>query len=235
MNISKRTLKDNAAVRWLVLVLVSALMFSTYYFQDFFSPLRELMETDLGINSEEFGRVIGLTTIANMFGMIIIGGIILDKWGIKLTTFVFGAVAALGGVLSALGAADVFSSDPGTRLFIMTAGRLVFGVGLEITCVLITRTIIKWFKGYELALALAINMGLGRLGSAIGTAISPEIAHMGGHVSSAVTLAATLIGIGFILIMIYKDFKYYSTYQPMHLCQFQDYRKYQDAPGWQNH
>lgn len=206
MEQTKKLLKDSAPMRWLVLFMVSALMFATYWFQDFYSGLKPLMESQLGMTSTDFSTMISFTTLANLFGMIMVGGVILDKWGIKLTTFVFGAVAALGGVLSALGAADVFSSDPGTRLFIMAAGRLVFGVGLEITCVLITRTIIKWFKGYELALALAVNMGLGRLGSAIGTAISPEIAHMSGHVSAAVTLAATLIGIGFILIMIYLFF-----------------------------
>ena len=95
MNSVKRSIKDSPAIRWLVLVLVSGLMFSTYYFQDFFSPLRDLMETDLGINSEEFGRVIGLTTIANMFGMIIIGGIILDKWGIRLAGLVFGVLIGI--------------------------------------------------------------------------------------------------------------------------------------------
>ena len=56
----------------------------------------------------------------------------------------------------------------------MIVGRIFFGIGLETTCVLITKTIVKWFKGYELALAMAINMGIGRLGSALGTALGPK-------------------------------------------------------------
>ena len=58
--------------------------------------------------------------------------------------------------------------------------------------VVATRTIVKWFKGYEMALAMAINIGFGRLGSALGIAVSPDIAN--GHVS-AVTFAATLIAL----------------------------------------
>jgi len=200
----KQTLRDSAPMRWFILVLISILMFATYWFQDFFSGLKPLMESQLGITPSQFGTLIGLTTIANILGMVIVGGMILDKWGIRLTAFVFGSVATIGGVLVALGANDVFSSDPGTRLKIMIAGRIIFGVGLETTCVLITRTIVKWFKGYELALAMAINMGIGRLGSALGTALSPDIANF--DAPRAVTFAASLIAFGFILYIIYLIF-----------------------------
>jgi MFS family permease len=199
-----KTLRDKAALRWLVLVLLSALMFATYWFQDFFSGLKGLMESELGFTSEEFGRLIGLTTIANMFGMIIVGGIILDKWGIRIAGIVFGALAAVGGALSAMAAAGVFGTDKSTMLTVMIIGRIMFGSGLEITCVVATRTIVKWFKGYEMALAMAINIGFGRLGSALGIAVSPDIAN--GHVSPAVTFAATLIALALILFIIYTFF-----------------------------
>jgi MFS family permease len=130
--------------------------------------------------------------------------IVLDKWGTRATTFIFGSVAVLGGILNALGANDVFSSDPATRLNIMIVGRIFFGIGLETTCVLITKTIVKWFKGYELALAMAINMGIGRLGSALGTALGPEIAN--NDAPTAVTFAASLIAFGVILYIIYLIF-----------------------------
>lgn len=199
-----KTLRDKAALRWLVLVLLSALMFATYWFQDFFSGLKGLMESELSFTSEEFGRLIGLTTIANMFGMIIVGGIILDKWGIRIAGIVFGALAALGGALTALAAAGVFGTEKSTMLTVMIIGRIMFGSGLEITCVVATRTIVKWFKGYEMALAMAINIGFGRLGSALGIAVSPDIAN--GHVSPAVTFAATLIALALILFIIYTFF-----------------------------
>jgi len=200
----QKLLNETPALRWLVLVLVSSLMFSTYYFQDFFSPLRDLMETDLGINSEEFGRIIGLTTIANVFGMIIIGGIILDKWGIRLAGLAFGGLAALGGLITALASTGFFGDDKSTVLTGLIVGRILFGSGLEVVCVVVTRTIVKWFKGYELALAMAINMGFGRLGSALAIAISLDIA--GVTVSPAVVFAAALIGMSLIFFVIYLFF-----------------------------
>lgn len=204
MDAKNKSLRESAALRWLILVLLSALMFSTYWFQDFFSGLKGLMESELGFTSEEFGRLIGLTTIANMFGMIIVGGIVLDKWGIRLAGIVFGGLAAIGGALTAMASAGVFGNDHNTMLTMMIAGRVMFGIGLEITCVVATRTIVKWFKGYEMALAMAVNVGFGRLGSALGIAVSPDIAN--GHVAPAVTFAATLIGIGLILFIIYTFF-----------------------------
>ncbi len=86
----------------------------------------------------------------------------------------------------------------------MIVGRIFFGTGLEVTCVLVTRTMVKWFKGYELAMAMALNVGFGRGGSAIGTMFSVDIG--GGQVPAAVTFAATLVGIGFILFLIYLMF-----------------------------
>jgi len=204
MDSTARTLRDSAALRWLMLVLLSALIFATYWFQDFFSGLKGLMETELGFTSEEFGRLIGLTTIANMFGMIIVGGVILDKWGIRLAGLVFGGLAAIGGVVTAMAGAGFFGHEHSTMLTMMIIGRIMFGSGLEITCVVATRTIVKWFKGYEMALAMAINIGFGRLGSALGIAVSPDIAN--GHVSPAVTFAATLIAVALILFLLYTFF-----------------------------
>ncbi len=204
MEVNIKTLRESTALRWFVLVLLSALMFSTYWFQDFFSGLKGLMESELGFTSEEFGRLIGLTTIANMFGMIIVGGIILDKWGIRLAGLVFGGLAAVGGAIAAMAAAGIFGQEHSTMLTMMIIGRIMFGSGLEITCVVATKAIVKWFKGYELALAMAISIGFGRLGSALGIAVSPDIAN--GHVSPAVTFAATLIGLALILFLIYTFF-----------------------------
>lgn len=200
----QKLINETPAFRWLVLVLVSSLMFSTYYFQDFFSPLRSLMETDLGINSEEFGRIIGLTTIANVFGMIIIGGIILDKWGIRLAGLAFGGLATLGGIITALASSGFFGEEKSTVLTGLIVGRILFGSGLEVVCVVVTRTIVKWFKGFELALAMAINMAFGRLGSALAIAISLDIA--GVQVSPAAVFAASLIGLSLIFFVVYLFF-----------------------------
>ncbi len=198
-----KTIKDSAAMRWFVLILVSGLMLATYWFQDFFGSLKGMMETEMGFTSEEFGRLIGLTTIANMFGMIIIGGIILDKWGVRTAGLLFGGLAVLGGAITAFAATGVFGADKSTQLTFMIIGRILFGSGLEVVCVVATTTMVKWFKGYQLALAMAINMGFGRLGSAMGIALSPDIS---GTVPPAVVFASTLLGVTFLMFVIYIFF-----------------------------
>jgi MFS family permease len=200
----KKTLKDSAAMRWLVLVLISMLTFSTYWFQDFYSGLKGLMESQMGFSSEEFGRMIGSATIANMLGMIIVGGMILDKWKIRIAGTVFGGMAALGGGISALAASGVFGESHRTILTMMIIGRIFFGIGLEVVCVVAIRTVVKWFKGFELALAMAINMAFGRLGSTLAMAVSIDIAQ--GSVPPAVNFAATLIGLALIVFLVYLIF-----------------------------
>ena len=81
----------------------------------------------------------------------------------------------------------------------MIVGRVLFGSGLEVVCVVASRTVVKWFKGYELALAMAINMGFGRLGSALGIAVSPDLATEA--VSPAVVFAASLIRVCFNYVL----------------------------------
>lgn len=204
MEAIKKTLRDSAGMRWIVLILISGITFGTYWFQDFFSGIKPLMITEMGITSSQFGTIIQWTTWANVFGMIILGGVILDKWGIRLTGLVFGFVAMAGAALTALGAAGMLSSDLNGQMWVMMIGRLLFGTGLEVMCVIAMRTIVKWFKGYELALAMAINMGFGRLGSTLGQALSIDIG--AGVVAPAVNFAATLIGIGFLMFLLYMMF-----------------------------
>jgi MFS family permease len=206
MNAMKKTLRDSVPMRWLMLVLISMLMLSTYWFQDFFGGLKGLMESEMGFTSEEFGRLIGLTTIANIFGMIIVGGIVLDKWGVRRAGLIFVSLATLGAAITAMASYGVFGEEHSTQLRMMIVGRILFGSGLEVVCVVSTRTVVKWFKGYELALAMAINMGFGRLGSAMGLALSIDVG--GGSVPPAVAFAATLIGISLIIFLIYMVFDY---------------------------
>ena len=206
METIRKTLRDSAPMRWLMLVLISMLMLSTYWFQDFFGGLKGLMESEMGFSSEEFGRLIGLTTIANIFGMIIVGGIVIDKWGVRRAGIIFGALATVGATITALAAHGFFGEGHRIQLNMMILGRILFGSGLEVVCVVCTRTCVKWFKGYELALAMAINMGFGRLGSAMGLALSIDIG--GNSVPPAVAFAATLIGISLIIFLVYTIFDY---------------------------
>ncbi|RPH25929.1 MAG: MFS transporter [Bacteroidales bacterium] len=204
MEAIKRTLRDSALMRWIVLVLISGLTFGTYWFQDCLGPLKGLMESELGFSNSQYGLIMSSITWANLALMIIFGGILLDKWGIRLTGIVFASIATIGAIIITLASKGFFGSEPDTMLTYMIIGRLMFGTGLETICVMANRTIVKWFKGKELALALAINMVFGRLGSAGANFLGVEVAN--GSVSTGLSFAATLIGLGLILFLIYTVF-----------------------------
>ncbi|ASB49902.1 MFS transporter [Alkalitalea saponilacus] len=201
----QKTLRDSAALRWLVLILISSLLFSTYWFYDFYGGIKGLMEREMGISSEEYGRIMSSTTFANVIGMIILGGIILDRWGIRLAGLVFGGLSFLGAIISAAAVAGWFGDDKSTMLIWSITGRVLFGIGMEVVCVMVTRTIVKWFMGYEMALAMALNIGFGRLGTAMGMAVAPDLA-AGGSISPAFSFAAILIGISLVFFIIYIFF-----------------------------
>ncbi len=204
MEAVKKRLNESAALRWTVLVLISGLMFATYWFQDCLGPLKSLMESQLGFSSSEFGLLVASTTWANLALMIIVGGIALDKWGIRKTGTVFGLLATAGAFIVAFASKGYFGQDKNTMLTWMIVGRVLFGTGLETVCVMVSRTIVKWFKGHELALAMAINVGFGRLGSAGTNFFGVDIA--GGNVYTGLSFAASLIGLGLIMFLIYLIF-----------------------------
>ena len=200
----KKTLRDSKAARWTVLVLISLLMFGTYWFQDFYSGLKGLMESQMGFSSSQFGLLISSTTWINLIGGIIVGGIILDRWGIKRSGILFGCLALFGAFLNWLGASGIVTDDPAQQLRIMMVGRLLFGPGIEMVAVTVNKTIVKWFRGYEMALAFGISVGFGRFGSALGMALSIDIA--GGKVAPAVAFAASMIGLGLLGFLVHLIF-----------------------------
>jgi MFS family permease len=202
--LTEKTLKDSRAIRWTMLVITSLLVFATYWFYDVFSPLKDLMMTDLGIDSGSFGIVVSATTWANCLGMILVGGMILDKWGIRLSLIVFGLLVTLGAALTTIGASDLFTSDSTNRIILMAVGRIVFGVGTEIVGVIITCIVVKWFKGYELAMAMAISTGFGRLGSYFAVSFSLDIA--GNRVMPVLGVATALILVAFLFTLVYLIF-----------------------------
>jgi len=201
---AERTLRDSKTIRWTMLVITSFLLFATYWFYDVFSPLKDLMMTDLGIDSGSFGVVISATTWANCLGMILIGGLILDKWGIRVSSVMFGLLVTFGAALTTLGASDILTLDSTNRILLMATGRIIFGIGTEIVGVILTCIIVKWFKGYELALAMAISVGFGRMGSYIAVSFSLDIA--GNHVMPVLGVATALIAVSFAFLLVYLVF-----------------------------
>jgi len=201
---AKKLLKDSSALRFTILGMVSVLMFGTYWFQDCLGPLKGLFESQLGFSSSEFGLLISSTTWANLALMIIVGGIALDRWGIRKTGVVLAVIATVGGFVVSLGSLGVFGKSESAMLISMIAGRILFGIGLETTCVLIQRIIVKWFMGKELAFAMGLNVVVGRLGSFFAISFGLDIA--AGRVSNALFAAASVIGVGLLLFLAYLMF-----------------------------
>ena len=199
-----KLMNDSKAMRWLMLVLVSGLMFSTYYFYDFFAPLRGLLESEHGITSDEFGKILFFMTLPNILGMIIIGGIIIDKFGVRFAGLLFGGITVLGGIVSAMTTAGFFGTDKSSILTGLIIGRLLFGIGIEATLVVVTRAIVKWFKGHELALAMAISVGIGRLGTALALAITLDISST--SIAPSVVFGAATLVASFLMFVVYLFF-----------------------------
>jgi MFS family permease len=208
--------RSRGAVRWAVLALMSLVIFANYYLYDCFSTLKATLQADLGATSTQWGLIRNFYNVPNTFlFMALLGGIFLDRFGIRRTGFVFTLLCALGGVVTAYGVSDAFRDggfgfgmmqsflpNYSAELKMMMLGRLLFGLGAETQIVMLNKVLAKWFMGKELAFAFGLNLGVARLGSALGMSLSPRIASSMGF-NSALWVGAVVMISGLILFMVY--------------------------------
>lgn len=142
------------AFRWIILVVISLAMFGNYYIYDSISPLADLLVKQLKFTDANIGLLQGIYSVPNIF-MVLIGGVIIDKFGTRVSTFVFTTFCLIGAAITAS-----FND-----ITMMAVGRLVFGLGAESMIVAITTVIGRWFKGRQLSFAFGLNLTLARLGS----------------------------------------------------------------------
>ncbi|MFO8087988.1 MAG: MFS transporter [Bacteroidales bacterium] len=211
----KKSLRDYPFMRWIVLFLASAVMFMNYYFYDALSPLKDLMTINLGFSSSEYGAFMSAYSVPNVFlAMAVIGGIILDKLGIRITGFTFIFLMAVGSGITAYGASESYLSGGigynfmnsfltqySPALKMMYLGFFIFGLGAETSIVALTKVVVKWFKGKELALALGLNLAIGRLGTALVLILSPKLIFP--EWTNAIWFGVMLLWIGLIIFIIY--------------------------------
>ncbi len=211
-----KTLRDSVTMRWLVLLLASSVMFMNYYFYDAPNTLKDLLQSELGWSSADYGIFTSAYSVPNVFLlMAVLGGIILDKVGIRKTGFVFTLLMAAGGVVTAYGATDFFNKggfghglfswgDLSPSLLCMSFGFFLFGLGAETSIVVLSKVVVKWFKGREMALALGLNLAIGRLGSALAMYLTPKLTEPSWNFG--IWVGAVLMGLGFILFLVYMGF-----------------------------
>ena len=228
-----QTLRDNAAMRWIALLLLALAMFCAYIFMDILSPIKDLMESTRGWDSKAFGTMEGAETFLNVFVFFLIfAGIILDKMGVRFTAVLSGAVMLIGGLIKYYAIHDSFIGTGLERWFInnlnyiplfdelgvspfyrgMPAsakvagiGFMLFGCGAEMAGITVSRGIVKWFKGRETALAMGSEMALARLGVATCMIFSPFFARLGENVnvSRSVAFGVVLLCIALMMFVVY--------------------------------
>ena len=229
----KLTLRDNATMRWIALLLLALAMFCSYIFMDILSPIKDLMQTERGWDSLAFGTMQGAETFLNVFVFFLIfAGIILDKMGVRFTAVLSGAVMLVGGIIKYYAISESFIGSGAETWFnnnlnyiplfdelgvspfyrgmpasakLAALGFMIFGCGTEMAGITVSRGIVKWFKGRETALAMGSEMALARLGVATCMIFSPYFARLGGtiNVSRSVAFGVVLLCIALIMFVVY--------------------------------
>ena len=229
----QKTLRDSAALRWTALLLLALAMFCAYIFMDILSPIKDLMQTQRGWDSDAFGTMQGSETFLNVFVFFLIfAGIILDKMGVRFTALLSGAVMLIGAIIKWYAISDAFIGSSlevwftnnlnhipvfeqlGVSPFyegmpasakLAACGFMLFGCGAEMGGITVSRGIVKWFKGREMALAMGSEMALARLGVATCMIFSPFFAKLGGvvSVSRSVAFGVVLLCIALIMLIVY--------------------------------
>ncbi len=211
----KKSLRESKAARWIALILISSTMFFAYFFVDVVAPLQKMMETDYRWTPEVFGMLGGSEFFLNVFALfLILSGIILDKMGIRFTLITAGLSMVLGAGLKFYALTEGFQATafagwlnsfwvhvPATAKLAFV-GFAIFGVGVEMAGITVSKTIVKWFKGKEMALAMGLEMATARLGVFAVFRLSPIFADNGGP-SNAVFMGLAFLCIGFITFFIY--------------------------------
>lgn len=229
INNATSTLRDSAAARWTALLLLAMAMFFAYIFMDILSPIKDLMESTRGWDSTAFGTYAGSETFLNVFiFFLIIAGIILDKMGVRFTAILSGLVMLTGACINwyavtesfmgsslehwfsdnlnyiplfdELGVSPFYAGMPASAK-LASIGFMIFGCGAEMADITVSRGIVKWFKGKEVALAMGSEMALARLGVATCMIFSPVFARMFGRVDVSRSAAFGLILLMIALIM----------------------------------
>lgn len=215
----QQKLSDSKSARWTTLVIVSVTMMFGYFFTDVMSPLEPLLTAakadgglGLGWTSDEYGFFSGAYGYFNVFLLLLFfGGIILDKFGIRFTG-IMSTILMFGGALIKWYAvshdfdgtiAVPFFGSYHTQVVFAATGFAIYGVGCEIAGITVSKVIVKWFTGHELALAMGLQVALARIGTAGALALALPFAKAMGGVSASVGLGAAMLCAGMIAFIVY--------------------------------
>ena len=173
----KMNKRKAAASCWAALACLVVPMFASYFFDDMFSSLSQLFRNpellELGWDSADYGFYAGGYSFLCVWGGLIVCGMLLDKWGVRVTGSIFVGMMTAGAALVTF--AITSGMAPKTSLTVAYAGCMLFGLGSEIAGVGVTRSIAKWFKGRNMAFAMGLQLAIARLGTALALILSPML------------------------------------------------------------
>ena len=211
-----RLMNDSFIARWSVLILVALMMFFAYMFVDVMSPLKSLVESSLGWNSNVFGTYAASEYILNVCGFLIIAGVLLDKLGVRFSGVLAASLMVAGAAIKFIGVSEWFQ---GTGLAgwlnswwvempasakMASLGFMIFGCGCEMEGTNVSKILAKWFKGKEMALAMGLEMAIARLGVFAVMWIAPIISNAAGStVVAPLGFCGALLCIGLINFIIF--------------------------------
>lgn len=167
----KKKLNDSVATRWGALAIVAFTMMAAYYVNDVMAPLKNMLESDLAWTSTEFGFFTGAYSFLNVFLLMLIwGGLILDRFGIRFTGKLAAILMVVGTgleyyAITVLAGNESLIFGYKTGVFVASAGYSIFGVGAEVAGITVSKIIAKWFRGKEMATAMGVQVALARIGS----------------------------------------------------------------------
>ena len=218
----RQRLNDSPVARWTVLLIVATAMMMGYFVNDVMSPLETLLEMPreaggLGWTPSDYGFFSGSSGLINVFLlMLFFSGLILDKMGIRFTGILACSLMVLGTLLKLYGVTVDFGSDVVSffgfelpmSVAVASLGFAIFGVGYEMTGITVSKAMVRWFTGHELALAMGIQLAMARLGTAAALSISAPIArHFTLSMPLLVSLAFLIIGLLAFLVFCVMDRK----------------------------
>ena len=205
MNKVVKTLKESKSACWIAWACLVIPMFASYFFDDMFSTISHIFKNpemlELGWSMSDYGFYAGGYSFLCVWGGLIVCGILLDKWGVRVTGSIFVGLMTLGAALVYITISSPAIVATGKSLTIAYVGCMLFGLGSEIAGVAVTRSIAKWFKGKSMALAMGLQLSIARLGTAAALLLSPVlVAESAAGYPLDVTSKPAFIGVMLLLL-----------------------------------
>lgn len=210
-------LRESKSARWTVLGLVSFTMLCMYYLTDAMAPLQERLQSQLEWTATEYGFFTSGYGWFNVFLlMLVFGGMILDKMGVKFTGILAIIIMLVGAGIKYMAIAGMFPGQitleigswhiigPMSRSALLAGfGFAIFGIGCEMFGITANKAVVRWFRGKEMALAIGLNTSTGRIGTALAMILPLRLVNLTGSLSAPVAFALFLLALGLLVFILF--------------------------------